>query len=395
MSNEPGRTDWAEDDEPDLATALPAPQRTKNKDGTETIVTVFLNDDGKKVKRTQRIRTITKRIYERPGVAERKLWPKMGIEASRAAGPHSDTTTLGENIIFRPTAGYKSGAQEQLNPEEDKKTEALKKMQIKCRICSGDHFTTKCPFKDTMAPEGEAGAGLADTEGDVGSKTLEGLGSGMGAGTGPGGSSYVPPHMRKGGAGAGERMGGKFERDDLATLRVTNVSPPHSVLYCCPYADTSPPGQRVRRRRRAPRSFRTFRSRHPCLPCKGQGDWQGKGFCFRFIRRPLRCCHSVREDGRLRLRSFDSARRVRKEGHLNQHTRSPFLITLYCQPAFAALGTRNATRFWAMARFSDMRRRWPSPRGGLRERLIRPCCIFRPDTKSDKFGQSMPFRIHD
>lgn len=224
MSNEPGRTDWAEDDEPDLATALPAPQRTKNKDGTETIVTIFLNEDGKKVKRTQRIRTITKRIYERPGVAERKLWPKMGIEANRAAGPHSDTTTLGENIIFRPQAGYKSGAQEQLNPEEDKKTEALKKMQIKCRICSGDHFTTKCPFKDTMAPEGEAGAGLADTEGDVGSKTLEGLGSGMGAGTGPGGSSYVPPHMRKGGAGAGERMGGKFERDDLATLRVTNVS---------------------------------------------------------------------------------------------------------------------------------------------------------------------------
>ncbi|HID00263.1 MAG TPA: hypothetical protein EYP05_02830 [Piscirickettsiaceae bacterium] len=73
MSNTPGRTDWAEDDEPDLASSLPAPQRTKNKDGTETIVTIFLNEDGKKVKRTQRIRTITKRIYEKPGAAERKL----------------------------------------------------------------------------------------------------------------------------------------------------------------------------------------------------------------------------------------------------------------------------------------------------------------------------------
>ncbi|KAF1353833.1 translation initiation factor 3, subunit G [Delphinella strobiligena] len=222
MSNAPGRTDWAEDEEADLASAIPAPQRTKNKDGTETIVTIFLNEDGKKVKRTQRLRTITKRIYEKPGVAERKQWPKMGIEAGRAAGPHSDTTTLGENIIFRPQVGYKSGAAEVTNPEEDKKTEALKKMQIKCRICSGDHFTTKCPFKDTMAPEGEAGAGIPDLSEEAGSKTLEGLGSGMG--TGPGGSSYVPPHMRKGGAGAGERMGGKFERDDLATLRVTNVS---------------------------------------------------------------------------------------------------------------------------------------------------------------------------
>jgi len=43
--------------------------------------------------------------------------------------------------------------------------------------------------------------------------------------TGPGGS-YVPPHLRNraGGAAAGEKMGGKYERDDLATLRVTNVS---------------------------------------------------------------------------------------------------------------------------------------------------------------------------
>ncbi|KAL1296937.1 hypothetical protein AAFC00_004543 [Neodothiora populina] len=220
MSNTPGRTDWAEDDEPDLASALPQPTRTKNKDGTETIVTVFLNEDGKKVKRTQRIRTITKRIYEKPGVAERRQWPKMGIEANRAPGPHSDTTTLGENIIFRPVVGYKSGAAEAPSAEEDKKTEALKKMAIKCRICSGDHFTTKCPFKDTMAPEGEAGAGPPDLGEEVGSKTLEGLGSGLGKG----GSSYVPPHMRNGGSAGGERMGGKYERDDLATLRVTNVS---------------------------------------------------------------------------------------------------------------------------------------------------------------------------
>ncbi|KAI5197035.1 translation initiation factor 3, RNA-binding subunit [Aureobasidium subglaciale] len=227
MSNQPGRTDWAEDDEPDLATALPAPQHTKNKDGTETIVTIFLNEDGKKVKRTQRIRTVVKRKYEKPGVAERRAWPKMGLEAGRPAGPQPDTTTLGENIIFRPQVGFKSGAAEQVTAEEDQKQQQLKQMKIKCRICSGDHFTTKCPFKDTMAPEGEAGAGLADLDGDVGAATLQNLAVGgppAGGASGPGGSSYVPPHLRKGGAATGERMGGKFERDDLATLRVTNVS---------------------------------------------------------------------------------------------------------------------------------------------------------------------------
>jgi translation initiation factor 3 subunit G len=236
MSNQPGRTDWAEDDEPDLAAALPAPQHTKNKDGSETIVTIFLNDQGKKVKRTQRIRTVVKRKYERPGVAERRAWPKMGIEAGRPSGPQADTTTLGENIIFRPQVGFKSGAAEQPTAEEDQKAQQLKQMKIKCRICSGEHFTTKCPFKDTMAPEGEAGAGLADLDGDVGAATLQNLAAGgaQSAGPGPaGGSSYVPPHMRKGGAATGERMGGKFERDDLATLRVTNVSfCPFYHLFC-------------------------------------------------------------------------------------------------------------------------------------------------------------------
>lgn len=222
VQNAPGRTDWAEDSEPDLANAIPPPQITKNKDGTETIVTVFINEDGKRVKRTQRVRRTVVKKKENPRVAERRLWPKMGVEAGRPAGPQSDTTTIGENIIFRPVIGFKSGQQQEKAPEEDKKADALKKMQIKCRICSGDHFTTKCPFKDTMAPEGEAAA-PADMD-DAASTSAGALGTG--------GGGYVPPHLRKGGAAAsgGERMGGKFERDDLATLRVTNVSNPFSVV---------------------------------------------------------------------------------------------------------------------------------------------------------------------
>ncbi|KAM0715073.1 hypothetical protein Q7P37_009538 [Cladosporium fusiforme] len=213
-SNAQKTVDWAEDGEPDLATAIPAPQVSKNKDGTETVVTIFINEDGKKVKRTQRIRRTVVKKKENPRVAERRAWPKIGLEAGKPAGP-GDTTTLGENIMFKPIVGFKAGGEQEKAPEEDKKADALKKMQIKCRICSGDHFTTKCPFKDTMAPAGEdaAPADMAAVEGeDKG-------------GLGAGGGGYVPPHLRKGGAGReGERMGGKFERDDLATLRVTNVS---------------------------------------------------------------------------------------------------------------------------------------------------------------------------
>ena len=212
----PGRTDWAEDSEPDLATSIPPPQITRNKDGSETVVTVFINDEGKRVKRTQRIKRTVIKKKENPRVAERRQWPKMGPEAGKPAGP-GDTTTLGENIVFRPQVGFKAGGVQEKAPEEEAKTAQLAKMKIKCRICQGDHFTTKCPFKDTMAPEGEA-AGAPATIDDP-------MADDAGGATGPGGS-YVPPHMRKGAAGAsgGERMGGKYERDDLATLRVTNVS---------------------------------------------------------------------------------------------------------------------------------------------------------------------------
>lgn len=63
-----------------------------------------------------------------------------------------------------------------------------------------------------MAPVEEASGGAGV---DADDKEAGGLGAGK--------SSYVPPHMRNGGAAGGEKMGGRFEKDDLATLRVTNV----------------------------------------------------------------------------------------------------------------------------------------------------------------------------
>ena len=105
--------------------------------------------------------------------------------------------------------------------------EKLKNMKVKCRICDGEHFTARCPFKDTMAPMGEEG-GAGAGGGGQGDGSEDGAGGVKEGGLGSGGGGYVPPHLRKGAAGAGERMGGKYERDDLATLRVTNVS----LFFC-------------------------------------------------------------------------------------------------------------------------------------------------------------------
>ncbi|KAH6673744.1 eIF-3 RNA-binding subunit [Halenospora varia] len=219
MSKVANRQDWADDDElDDTVDALPAQTTTTNKDGTKTIVTWRFNDDGKKVKTTRRIRFTTHKEVVNPRVAERKNWSKFGLSAKDGAGPAADTTSVGENIIFRPSTNWRKDAKEE-KPEVGSMKEQLKNKKVKCRICNGEHFTARCPFKDTMAPVGEEGsadpaAGPADAPDAAG---------GLGAGK----SSYVPPHMRNGGAAAsgGDRMGGgKYERDDLATLRVTNVS---------------------------------------------------------------------------------------------------------------------------------------------------------------------------
>lgn len=213
------RSDWADDDEFDDPSALPAQTISQNKDGSKTIVSYCFNDDGQKVKTTRRIRTTVVKETVNPRVAERRAWPKFGLEKGQPAGPRSETTSVGENIIFTLSDPLlRKDTKEEQKTKDDPK-EKLKNMKVKCRICDGEHFTARCPFKDTMAPIGEDGVGGASA-GDV-NGSEEGLAKEGGLGTGGGG--YVPPHLRKNAAGTGERMGGKYERDDLATLRVTNV----------------------------------------------------------------------------------------------------------------------------------------------------------------------------
>ncbi|KAK4134210.1 eukaryotic translation initiation factor 3 subunit-like protein [Trichocladium antarcticum] len=221
--------DWADDEDLEDTTTtvaeLPPMQKIQNKDGSTTIIEYRYNDDGLKVKTTRRIRYITHREVVNPLVAERKSWAKFGASAKDPAGPAVDTTSVGENIIFRPSTNWRKEAKdESKDPNAQAMKDKLKDKKVKCRICNGEHFTARCPYKDTMAPIGEAGdvaAGMGDEPSAAGAAGVASQGS---AGAGKKGS-YVPPALRGGARGEGERMGGKFgERDDLATLRVTNVS---------------------------------------------------------------------------------------------------------------------------------------------------------------------------
>lgn len=225
--------EWAEDvsdNEANDPTALPAPSTVINKDGTKTTITYKIDDSGRRVKITRKTRTTVHREKVNPEVAERRNWSKFGLEKGKSKGPQPDTTSVGENIIFRPSRDWKAVQAAEAKDgggkaEEKSLKEQLKDKKVKCRICQGEHFTARCPYKDTMAPVGGDNEPAADPmaeDGDAAGAAGAGTKSG-GLGVGSGG--YVPPHLRKGAAAsAGERMGGKFERDDLATLRVTNVS---------------------------------------------------------------------------------------------------------------------------------------------------------------------------
>ncbi|KAF8579655.1 translation initiation factor eIF3g [Ramaria rubella] len=212
------KTSWADDvDELDQVPKVPGIiSDTVDENGIRTIVEYTINDEGKKVKVTRRIkRTLQKQLVNHT-VAERKHWEKFGQEKGNKPGPDRATTTVGENVTLKLSVGNKSNEPEPSQEQQIKNSLANKK--ISCRLCKGDHFTSKCPYKDTLGMlDGAETPPVGDDDAPAPAADMPAVGSTSG--------KYVPPSMRAGagaGRGAGESM--FRSREDLPTLRVTNVS---------------------------------------------------------------------------------------------------------------------------------------------------------------------------
>ncbi|XP_006464029.1 hypothetical protein AGABI2DRAFT_194634 [Agaricus bisporus var. bisporus H97] len=215
---------WADDvDEFSSKTDDIAARITDKKDedfidenGVRTTIEYIENEDGKRVKVIRRIkRTLQKSVVDH-AVAERQKWAKFGNERGNKPGPDRATTTVGEQVALKISAGNKQSEQE----EQQAETSRPKKLgggKVACRLCKGDHFTAKCPYKDTLA-------GLENVDSGIGGPSEDEVPSGPEPTPLPTtGGKYVPPSMRAGARGAGESMR-TSNRDDLPTLRVTNIS---------------------------------------------------------------------------------------------------------------------------------------------------------------------------
>nr|CAD7265499.1 unnamed protein product [Timema shepardi] len=199
---------WA--DEVEEEDTLP-PSTEVFENGFKVITEYKYNDDNHKVKvvRTFKI----EHMIVSKTIALRKVWPKFGQSKGDKPGPNPATTISAEDVYMQ----FISNKEEENKTEEDL-VDKLKSMGekgvVKCRKCNGDHWTTKCPYKDTELPGGKV---PADSDKKQGGPAADDKAKPAA------GSKYVPPSMRDGGNKRGESLSNP-RRDDATAIRVSNLS---------------------------------------------------------------------------------------------------------------------------------------------------------------------------
>eukprot|EP00064_Thunnus_orientalis_P001184 superscaffoldBa00000078_g1186 len=211
---------WADqvEEEGDEGT-LPPPKETI-KGNIKTITEYKIDDDGKKFKIVRTFKIETRKASK--AVARRKNWKKFGNSEFDAPGPNVATTTVSDDVFMTFISSKEDlNAQDQ---DEDPMNKLKGQKIVSCRICKGDHWTTRCPYKDTLGPmqkelAEQLGLSTGDKDKPAGSAEPEPAQPAQSK-TG----KYVPPSLRDGGTRRGESMQPNRRADDNATIRVTNLS---------------------------------------------------------------------------------------------------------------------------------------------------------------------------
>ncbi|KAK2993153.1 hypothetical protein RJ640_015340 [Escallonia rubra] len=213
---QPSKLRWGEmeeeDEGDDMAFFLPPRQVIgPDESGVKKVVEYRINEDGNKVKTTTttRVRKLAHARLSKRAV-ERRSWPKFGDAVHEDVGSRLTMVSTEEILLERPRApGTKA---EEAKSAGDPLAQMGKggAVLMLCRTCGkkGDHWTSRCPYKDLAQPS-ESFVEKPPTS--DGTSAAAGITKG----------AYVPPSMRAGAEKTGSDM---RRRNEENSVRVTNLS---------------------------------------------------------------------------------------------------------------------------------------------------------------------------
>ncbi|EYU36998.1 hypothetical protein ABFS83_04G205700 [Erythranthe nasuta] len=178
-----------------------------NESGIKKVIEYKFNDEGNKVKitTTTRIRKLANARLSKRAI-ERRSWPKFADAVHEDVGSRLTMVSTEEIILERPRApGTK---QDEAKASGDSVFQAGAVLMV-CRSCGkkGDHWTSRCPYKDITPPTDSFIEKPSDTNPltDPSAK-----------------KAYVPPGQRPG----QKESGGSDmrRRNEENSVRVTNLS---------------------------------------------------------------------------------------------------------------------------------------------------------------------------
>ncbi|KAL8144053.1 hypothetical protein V2J09_017085 [Rumex salicifolius] len=208
MAQTTNKVRWGEleeDDAEDLDFLLPPKQVIgPDSNGIKKVIEYKFDEDGNKVKitTTTKVRKLAKAHLSKRAV-ERRSWPKFGDAVREDVGARLTMVSTEEVVLERPRPpGSKI---EETKNSQDPFAANKGAVLMVCRTCGkkGDHWTSKCPYKDLATPTEAFMDKPADTAPAAASR-----------------GAYVPPTLR-----GGERpVTDMRRRNDENSVRVTNLS---------------------------------------------------------------------------------------------------------------------------------------------------------------------------